>query len=116
MAFLVFEETVAGNKAVLRPTGATFSLAGHNLLYRAWESRGRPLDVGWMVTREDLVELQFGTEADKEKLRLVIDFHPTSTGRIGLIEPINIYAFTWDDGEGGALWTPLMLCLRDVFY
>jgi hypothetical protein len=116
VAFLVFRETLAGKELVLRPTGETFSLAGHNLLYRAWESRGRPLNSGWMVTREELVRLRFEADADRQKTRLIIDFHPTSTGRIGLIEPVNIYAYTCDDGEGGALWTPLMLRMRHVFY
>lgn len=119
MSFLVFEQVHTQEGAVLRPrTNGTFSLAGCNvgLLHKAWEKRGRPLNAGWRVAREELIDLQFpdGRPSDSD-LRLIIDFHPTATRRIGLIEPIEIFAYTWEE-NGGAAWTPLMLKLHDVFY
>lgn len=115
MTFLVFEEFVAEGKQALRPTGEQFSLAGYNLLHRAWVGLGKPLDKGWHVTRDDLLNLYFDNRARPDGARLVIDFHPSATGRIGLIEPQDIYAYTFGR-EGGALWTPLMLRLSDVYY
>jgi hypothetical protein len=112
---MIFEEVVADGTGALRPTGDSFSLAGRNLLHRAWGRLGKPLNQGWKVSREDLLDLHFGDTPRPPGARLIIDFHPTSTGRIGLIEPINIYAYTWGD-DGWASWTPLMLCLRDVYY
>lgn len=49
------------------------------------------------------------------RIKLVIDFHPTSKYRVGLVELTEVYAFTWDEA-GSASWTPFMLKLSDVFY
>ena len=118
VSFLVFEQVHTQEKPVLRPTGETFSLAGYNvgLLYKAWKKRGKPLNAGWRVAREELIELQFPDDRPSDDVRLIIDFHPTSAGRIGLIEPVEIFAYTWAGENGGAGWTPLMLKLHDVFY
>jgi hypothetical protein len=111
MAFLIFEETVLEDRPILRPTGETFKLAGRNILYKAWEARGKPLKTGWRVTRDELTRLCFSPLEPRPDVRLIIDFHPTATGKIGLIEPVEIYAYTW--GESGvAQWTPLMLDFR----
>lgn len=115
MTFLVFEQFAAEGQQALRSTGNQFRLAGYNLLHRAWERRGKPLDKGWHVTRDDLLDLHFGNEARPRGARLVIDFHPSATDRIGLIEPLDIYAYTYGDG-GRAVWTPLMLRLYDIYY
>ncbi len=114
MSFLVFEQFTTDTGPALRPTGDYFKLAGYNLLHRAWERLGRPIDQGWHVSRDDLLDLHFGA-ARPSDARLIIDFHPTAAGRIGLIEPLDIYAYTFGDG-GHATWTPLMLRLHDVFY
>ncbi len=116
MSFLVFEEFEDGGTPALRPTGQTFSLAGYNLLYRAWERLGRPIDRGWHVSRTELLDLHFGSGVHPPDARLIIDFHPSATGRIGLVEPMDIYAWTFGTETGQVAWTPLMLRLRDVFY
>ena len=36
MAFLLFERAVVDGRPVISPTGSTYSLAGYNLLYKAW--------------------------------------------------------------------------------
>ena len=116
MSFLVFEKSDGDESGVFRPTGVHFSLAGYNLLHRAWERLGRPLDTGWHVSRADLLDLHFGSGPRPQDPRLIIDFHPSATGRIGLVEPMDIYAWTFSDGKGRAVWTPLMLGLQDAFY
>ena len=41
MAFLIFERTDGSEiSGMLRPTGASFRLAGYNLIYQAWEKCG----------------------------------------------------------------------------
>jgi hypothetical protein len=115
MTFLIFEQAALEGRPILKPTGETFKLAGRNLLYNAWKKLGEPLNKGWRVTRDELIQLHFSPHPPRDDVRLIIDFHPTATGKIGLIEPTEIYAYTWGS-EGVAEWTPLMLKLRDVFY
>ena len=116
MAFLVFEQYGPTDNALLRPTGETFRLAGYNLIYKAWENRGKPLNEGWQVTHEELVRIQFPHENGISTKRLVIDFDPGADWRIGLIEPAVIYAYCFSYDNKTVGWTPLMLRLRDVFY
>lgn len=116
MAFLIFDRKESAGRGVFHSTSETFSLAGDNLLFAAWQQLGSPVDSGWHVTADDLVRLHFQNEHTAETKRFVIDFDPNATRRIGLIELLDIYAFTWSDGSGGPEWTPLMLRLRDVFY
>jgi hypothetical protein len=116
MAFLLFERTVVDGRPVIRPTGSTFSLGGYNLIYQAWQAHGSPVDMGWHATADELIQLQTNQVHDYTTRRLVIDFDPTTTRRIGLIELLDVYAYTWGDGNGGPSWTPIMLKLRDVYY
>lgn len=116
MSFLVFEQFSEGENAAIRPTGQNFKLAGYNLLYNAWQKLGRPINEGWHVSRTDLLDLHFGSEPRPNDPRLVIDFHPSATGRIGLVEPMDIYAWTFGDENRRVIWTPLMLRLQDAFY
>jgi hypothetical protein len=115
MGFFVFEEYGSTAGTLLRKTSETFKLAGYNLLHQAWEARGKPLDEGWQVSREELVRLRFPNETASSK-RLIIDFDPNADWRIGLIEPLVIYAFSFGGDNQTVTWTPLMIKLRDVFY
>ncbi|MDA8429380.1 MAG: hypothetical protein M0T70_09010 [Geobacteraceae bacterium] len=116
MAFCVFERATIEGTSILTFTGETFSLAGYNLIHEAWQNRGCPLDQGWHVDADELIQLYTaGTESSQTR-RLIIDFDPSSTKRFGLIEILDLYAFTWSDEEGKASWTPLMLRMRDVLY
>ena len=116
MAFLIFEQAAFEGRPILRKMEQTFKLAGYNLLHQAWETRGKPLNEGWHVTHDELIRLYYSPQQLRDDVRMIIDFHPTSTGRIGLIQPTDIYAYTWGGDVGIAAWTPLMLKLRDVFY
>ncbi len=116
MSFLIFEEVAFGNSSVLRPTGQFFKLAGYNLLYKSWVRLGKPLNRGWHVSRAELIqEFYGGINEVPNGVRFVIDFHPTSKGRVGLVEPVDVYAYTYGKDDK-AIWTPLMLRLKDVFY
>ena len=117
MSFLRFERT-NGNRGlgVLQPTGEHFRLAGYNLIYQAWKIRGQPLDHGWHVSADELIRIDSNGLHTYDTRRMVIDFDPNARWRIGLIELLDVYAYTWGNGSGEASWTPLMLRLRDVFY
>lgn len=118
MAFLEFKCFPIGGERFIRPTGKKFILAGcrKGLIYQAWQQRGKPLDAGWHVSEDDLIRIHSAGAHDSSTLRLVIDFDPNATWRIGLIELLDVYAYTWSDGNGRPAWTPLMLRLRDIFY
>ncbi len=76
MAFLIFERVIENGSPILRPTGESFSLAGYNLIYQAWEKHGRPIDQGWHVTADELIQLQSKEQYAHDVRRLVIDFDP----------------------------------------
>jgi len=116
MAFLFFERIILNGKPVIRPTGESFRLGGYNLIYQAWVHRGSPLDTGWHVSANDLIQLQTNGTQNCLTRRLIIDFDPKAAWRIGLIELMDVYACTWSDGKKGPSWTPLMLRLREVHY
>lgn len=113
MAFLEFECIEKEGKRNLCYSRNKFSLAGYNLIYQAWEKQGKPLNIGWHVSQDELLWIHSGDQHDSSTRRLVIDYDPNSTKHIGLVELLDIYAFTWSD-NGRAAWTPLMLHLRDV--
>lgn len=116
MAFLVFECDQSRPQARLRPTGGAFKLAGYNLLYKAWTERGKPLDAGWKVSANELIRLLTNSAESYETRRLLIDFDPNAKWRIGLIEILDVFAYSYRDSSGDVGWTPIMLRLRDVFY
>ncbi len=116
MAFMIFDRKCLNGRFILCSTEESFKLAGYNLLYTAWTKRGSPVDAGWHVSADELIQLHYDEVHNSDTKRFVIDFDPSSTRRVGLIELLDIYAFTWSDGLQGASWTPLMLRFRDLFY
>jgi hypothetical protein len=117
MAFLFYERHTQDGKPMLRPTGENFRLAGYNLIFRAWEKRGKPTNQGWHVTANELISLHTNETNNYETRRLIIDFHPTATWRIGVVELLDIYAYTYQGAtQEEASWTPMMFRLRNVFY
>ena len=113
MAFLYYRRD--NNKLI--KTGESFSLAGYNLIYHLWESMGKPTDQGWHVSADDLIRKHSDGNESHETGRLLIDFDPNSKWRIGLIELLNIYIFTYRGSKRDkASWSPMMLRFRDVMY
>jgi hypothetical protein len=113
MAFMVYGKQ--GDKLI--QTGEYFSLAGYNLIYKLWEKRGKPTDQGWHMTADDLIKEYTEGKGNSESHSLLIDFHPNSRNRIGIIELLDIYAYTWSgETKKDAGWTPMMLRLRDILY
>lgn len=113
MAFMVYGRK-AGN---LVQTGESFSLAGYNLVYNLWEERGKPTDQGWHMTADDLIRRHTDGKGSIQTIALLIDFHPNARNRIGIIELMDIHAYTYSGAtKKDAGWTPMMLRLRDVLY
>lgn len=115
MTFHVYRRDVEDGLDVLHWTDEEFKLAGYNLLYAAWELRGKPINTGWSVSANELIAIHSENTKSYEALRLVIDYYPSNMKRISLIEVREIYLFNWGDKSSGRVdWTPLMLKLRDV--
>ncbi|OQX25597.1 MAG: hypothetical protein BWK80_14750 [Desulfobacteraceae bacterium IS3] len=114
MAFLVYKK----QDGYLLAAGENYSLAGYNLIYKLWEKREKPINKGWHISSGDLIHEYTNGKETVNTLSLLIDFHPTATTRIGIIELLDIYAYTYSySGKtGNADWTPMMLRLRDVYY
>src|SRR5690349_3892826 len=108
MAFMIFDRKQLDGKSILCPTKESFRLAGYNLLYDAWIKRGSPIEIGWHVSADELIQLHYDGTHNADTKRFVIDFDPSTTRRIGLIELLDVYAFTWGEGLQGPRWTPLM--------
>ena len=113
MAFLVYNK----QNGMLIATGETFSLAGYNLIYRLWEKRGKPTEQGWHVSANDLIKIHTKDKESYKTRRLLIDFHPNAKWRIGIIELLDIYVYTYPGAKrDDAGWSPMMLRFRDVMY
>ena len=125
MAFLVFERFTEDGQNFVRPTtangpnGEEFSLAGYNLLRKAWKRRGRPLNEGWHVSVRELIKIYgkiYGKDYDISTHLFAIDWNPKSKSEIGLIELRDVYAFSFGNDVNGVEWTPLMLRVYDLFH
>jgi len=115
MTFHVYSREAQAGTYVLHLTNEEFKLAGYNLLYSAWERRGKPICKGWSVTASELVAIHTDNTESDDTRSLVIDYFPSNMSRIPLIEIREIHLFNWGDpGSGRVDWTPLMLRLRDV--
>lgn len=98
------------------PTGQTFKMAGNNLIKRAWSQLGCPIDKGWQASADYLIRILTDRRESFDTLRMFVDFQPTSRKRLGIIEILDIYAYTFGNTPTEPRWTPLMLRMRDIFY
>ena len=112
MAFLLYQRA----NGILTPTGQPFKLAGYNLIYNAWVKLDRPVNIGWHISAEELIRLHTNNAAGSATRALLIDFDPYARWRIGVIELLDIYVYTFGEGQTEPTWSPLMLRMRDIFY
>ena len=113
MAFLYYQR----KNGVLNKTGNTFSLAGYNLIFKLWELKGKPTDQGWHVSADDLIKEHSSGKESQASGALIIDFDPNAKWRIGLIELLDIYLYTYSGATRDVSgWSPMMLRFRDVMY
>lgn len=115
--YLIYERVTVNGVPMISKLNDTFSLAGYNLIYKAWERRGKPLNKGWHVTADDLIQIHTNEQHNSQKMMLVIDFKPKSKNEIGLVQILDVYAYTYSDDakvNPKPKWTPLMLRLKEV--
>ncbi|MGB7291002.1 MAG: hypothetical protein WBD99_02355 [Thermodesulfobacteriota bacterium] len=67
------------------------------------------------MSADELIRLHTGGNETYATRRLIIDYDPQASWRIGLVELLDVYAYTYGDA-GRVTWTPLMLRLRGVHY
>jgi hypothetical protein len=69
---------------------------------------------GYSLSANELLK-QHNEKYSSETHSLVIDFHPNSNYRIGLIEIEKIHIYTFGE-KGVTSWSPMMLELKEIFY
>jgi hypothetical protein len=114
MAFILYRKENRNGKQFYIHCKEHYKLAGWGLIYSLWKSNGKPINKGWSVSADQILKAHNKDYSTKTH-SLVIDFHPNSKERIGLVEIENIHLFTYGDSEKIS-WTPMMLELKDVFY
>ena len=114
MAFIIFKKEKIKDKLFYIHNDESYKLAGIGLIKNLWEKNKNPINKGWSISANDILKEHREEYAD-DTHSLVIDFHPSSTERIGLIEIEKIHLYTYGKGKT-AYWTPMMLELRDTFY
>jgi hypothetical protein len=113
MAFLYYQR----EKGKLKKTGQSFSLAGYNLIYQLWELNGSPTDQGWHISANDLIKRYSNENDSHTSAAMLIDFDPSSKWRIGIIEILDIYLYTYSGTtREKSGWSPMMLRFRNVMY
>ena len=109
MPFFVYTRMQPGGEWVKK---GQFKLAGYGLLYQAWETRNQPIDEGWEVSAEELVQIHSHNQYTTDTMRLIIQW--ANNNPHALMELLHVYAYTWGTEDSSAEWTPLMLRLRRV--
>ncbi|MBS1529398.1 MAG: hypothetical protein JSU01_03745 [Bacteroidetes bacterium] len=116
MAFLLYRKEYRNNELFYINTGEGYKLAGSGLIYKAWIKRGKPINKGWSIVAEDLLS-NYRDDFDAANHILLVDFHPDSKQRIGIIEIEKIHIYNYGDESNGSVhWSPIMLEMCDVFY
>lgn len=113
---MLYTRSVYNEKVELTNIEESFSLAGYNLIYKAWLENNSPINIGWSIDRKKMSAI-ISENRDENKYSFVIDFDPNSSWRIGLVEIENIHIFTYgNEIEKEVYWSPIMLELKDLLY
>lgn len=70
------------------------SLAGYNLIFKAWEKKGRPIEQGWHIPVDELIQLEVGGNEDSQKYKVIIDLKPSDKDELILLELLDIWIYT----------------------
>jgi hypothetical protein len=111
MAFMLYEKQYKKGKDIYINIDEPYRLAGYNLIYEAWERKGKPVNSGWLLSKKEMSD----SFEDGKEYAFLIDFDPSSDYRIGIIEINKIYVYTYGDNKDKTVWwSPLMLELNDI--
>ena len=118
MAFYLYKRVLQNGEEYFERVKKV-KLAGYNSIYNLWKKNNKPINKGWHISANDLIKELTKDKGDENSYRVIIDFDPNSTWRIGLIEIRDIYVYTIGDSKEGKVWvkwSPIMMRLRDVYY
>ena len=91
-------------------------LAGFNAIFNLWEKKGKPLNRGWRIAKEELIAYALGNEEELNMYSVIIDVTPSRKTEVNLLELLDIYVYTYGDKKGEkAQWSNLMLRTREIF-
>ena len=92
------------------------NLAGYNAVFKLWEKKGKPLERGWNITKEELIEYALGKEGEVDMHSALIEITPSRKNEINLLEVLDIYLYTYREKKTEkAGWSNLMLRLGEIF-
>ena len=93
------------------------SLAGKNSIYRLWNKMGRPIKIGWHISKKDIIVNVRGTESDYAQYTVIIDAAPSVKNLVDLVELQEIFVYTYGNDESKtANWSNLMLVVKDILW
>lgn len=120
MSFMLFWKKWVDGKLYYENANDEFNLAGNKngLIHKMWVKRGKPVEQGWTTSADELLKI-YADEYNYScyngnECALIVDFHPGSQKRIGIIEIDTIHVYTYGD-EDYVEWSPLMLELTEVY-
>lgn len=90
-------------------------IAGHNLIYNTWLNKGKPINAGWEITENDILENFKNAASVNSCPALIIDFDPKGKEEITLLEMVHIYAYTYADKTTEEIWwTPILPKMYEI--
>ncbi len=114
MPFFLYEYEVQNSHEHFTKIGG-ISLAGYNAIHSLWKKKGKPINTGWRITLDELIEEITNAQHNSKTRKIVIDWAPSAKDKIGLMELLDIYLYTEGDSDKGrADWSPMMWELAGV--
>lgn len=92
------------------------NLAGYNAVFKLWEKKGKPLNRGWNISKEELITYALGKEEEVDLHSAIFDIIPSRKDQVYLLEVLDIYLYTYrEEKTERARWSNLMLRLSEIF-
>jgi len=91
-------------------------LAGRGAIWSAWLNQGKPIDKGWHIPSSELILYALGGMGDVKDREVIIDAAPSLKTTVDLVQLLDIYVFTHGDKSGTALWSPLLIRVKQVYF
>lgn len=92
------------------------SLGGGNAK-KIWNAVGSPINSGWHVTRDKIIEVLMGEEYDSSSYIFLIDLKPNPDHEIVILELLDVWGYTYGNSENSVVyWSPIMLKMQSIYY
>jgi len=93
----------------------SISLAGYNVIYSLWNKQGKPINKGWHIDIDTLINDITSGKGNYKTHAIIIDLMPSNKYEINLMELLDIWAYPEGKKEKIS-WIPLMLRIREIYY